>query len=250
MERFQDGDWFVFREKTRKPFVRFRTDASRGLQRGLSAFSTVFRWEGSVCRISSPGAVGELSFATGERGWNIVTCRVRITGIMAYLLQAKILSDIEQTTIDVCEAIVSENKNVFIVHGHSLANREELAEYLRARQLHPIILDQQDDLGMTIIEKFECYGTDCSFAFVLMTPDDRGGSQRESGSQWRARQNVILELGWFMARLGRERVVILYRGELEIPSDISGVLYLKFEKNISEAQDRIDQRLRGALLIP
>lgn len=101
---------------------------------------------------------------------------------------------------------------------------------------------------MTIIEKFEYYASDCAFAFILMTPDDRGGSKNDSDSQWRARQNVILELGWFMARLGRERVVILYSGELEIPSDISGVLYLKFDTSISEVQARIDQRLRGALL--
>ena len=249
MEKFQDGDWFIFRERTRKPFARFRTDAARGLQRGLAAFMTVFHWQGSTCHISAPGSAGDLSFTPGERGWNTVTCRVRMTGPLGTLLKAKILSDIEHTTTDVCEAIASENRNVFIVHGHGHSHREELAAFLQSRQLQPIVLDQQDDLGMTIIEKFEYYASDCAFALILMTPDDRGGSKSEPAPQWRARQNVILELGWFMARLGRERVVILYSGDLESPSDISGVLYLKFKDSILEVQERIDQRLRGALLI-
>ena len=62
-------------------------------------------------------------------------------------------------------------------------------------------------------------------------------------------QNVIMELGWFMAYLGRERVAILYQGEPEIPSDISGVLYLEFNQRISEITENIRRRLRGVGLI-
>ena len=67
---------------------------------------------------------------------------------------------------------------------------------------------------------------------------------------WRARQNVIMELGWFMARLGRDRVVILYSGDLEIPSDILGVVFLEFKEKIDEVADRIYQRLKGVELVP
>src|SRR6185503_10828500 len=106
---------------------------------------------------------------------------------------------------------------VFIVHGHSHDRKIELRDFLRSLDLQPIILDEQDHMGKTIIEAFEYYATTCSFAFVLMTPDDITGDVT-SGSRRRARQNVIMELGWFIAYLGRERVAILYQGEPEIPS--------------------------------
>jgi hypothetical protein len=78
-----------------------------------------------------------------------------------------------------------------------------------------------------------------------MTPDDRAVTHTDTDSRWRARQNVIMELGWFMARLGRDRVVILYSGELELPSDILGVVFLEFKEKIGEVADRIYQRLKG-----
>jgi predicted nucleotide-binding protein len=76
-----------------------------------------------------------------------------------------------------------------------------------------------------------------------MTPDDL------MGSSVRARQNVVLELGWFMAHLGRERVLLLYAGDVEIPSDIFGIVYLAFKRSIREVEGRIQQRLRGAGMI-
>ena|SRR6185503_21021459 len=121
----------------------------------------------------------------------------------------------------------------------------ELKDFLISLGLQPIILDEQDHMGKTIIEAFEYYATVCSFAFVLMTPDDLA-----EGTRRRARQNVIMELGWFIAYLGRERVAILYQGDPEIPSDISGVLYLEFKERIGEVSERIRRRLRGVGLIP
>jgi predicted nucleotide-binding protein len=72
----------------------------------------------------------------------------------------------------------------------------------------------------------------------------------EGDEKWRARQNVILELGWFMAKLGRHRVVILYKGSTEIPSDLLGVVYLRFQTSIFEVSEKIRQRLSGAGLLP
>ena len=67
--------------------------------------------------------------------------------------------------------------------------------------------------------------------------------------QWRARQNVILELGWFMARLGRERAPLLCGKDLEIPSDLLGMVVIRFQNSLLEAREAIERRLRGALLI-
>ncbi|HKU50954.1 MAG TPA: TIR domain-containing protein [Nitrospira sp.] len=133
-------------------------------------------------------------------------------------------------------------RNVFIVHGHHGESRGELSSLLTSLDLCPLILQEQDGLGMTIIEKFEHYASAASFAFILMTRDDALGSGSES--RWRARQNVILELGWFMAKLGRPKVAILSQGELEIPSDILGVECYRFEKSVLEVENRIRQSLR------
>jgi len=97
--------------------------------------------------------------------------------------------------VDICGAVLAENRNEFIVHGHNHSHRAELAAFLREVRLEPILLDEQDDMGMTIIEKFEAFASDCAFAFILMTPDDKGESRSEPHSRWRARQNVIMELG-------------------------------------------------------
>jgi predicted nucleotide-binding protein len=97
--------------------------------------------------------------------------------------------------------------------------------------LNLIILHEQPNKGRTIIEKFQDY-SDVAFAIVLLTADDRGGiadSQYDSQSL-RARQNVIFELGYFIGKLGRNRVCALYSEGVEIPSDYSGVLFIKFDE--------------------
>jgi len=234
------GDWYVLEQETRKPFELFKAAATRGMMQGLSGLATSHHWEGTTCHISALGAESDVSFDHGK-----VICRLRIAGFPATLFKTKILSDVEATTLDVCGTISSANKNVFIVHGHSQERKLELKDFLISLGLQPIILDEQDHMGKTIIEAFEYYATVCSFAFVLMTPDDLA-----EGTRRRARQNVIMELGWFIAYLGRERVAILYQGDPEIPSDISGVLYLEFKERIGEVSERIRRRLRGVGLIP
>ena len=118
------------------------------------------------------------------------------------------------------------SRKVFIVHGHDEGAREAVARFLTDIDFQPIILHEQASQNRTVIEKVEHHG-DVGFAVVLLTPDDVGGS-RDGEQQPRARQNVILELGYFIGRLGRERVCALKR-ELEIPSDFGGVVYETFD---------------------
>jgi predicted nucleotide-binding protein len=159
------------------------------------------------------------------------------------VFRGRILSEVRNTQLDVCGALAMTNKTVFIVHGHHTASRDELQVILGRLGLQPIVLDEQDSMGMTIVEKLEYYAQTCAFAIVLMTPDDL------AGSGVRARQNVVLELGWFMAHLGRERVLLLYAGDVEIPSDIFGIVYLQFKDSVREVEGRIQQRLRGCGMI-
>lgn len=142
-----------------------------------------------------------------------------------------------------------DSRTVFIVHGHNEAKKLELKGFLTDLGLRPVILHEQSNMGNTIVEKFEHYAPKSAFAFVLMTPDDTASAKNTDEAKWRARQNVIMELGWFMAKLGRQRVVILNQGELEIPSDILGVVCLKFDESIREVGEDIRGELRNAGLI-
>jgi predicted nucleotide-binding protein len=117
------------------------------------------------------------------------------------------------------------SRRIFVVHGHDDGVKETVARFLAKLELVPVILHEQPNRGRTVIEKFEEH-SDVAFAVVLFTPDDVGfpaGKVKESKP--RARQNVVLELGFFMAALGRERVCVLYKSGVEVPSDYSGVLY-------------------------
>ena len=96
--------------------------------------------------------------------------------------------------------------------------------------LEPIILHEQASSGRTVIEKFEFYSEDIAFAVVLLTPDDVGHpGNGPNEPKPRARQNVILELGYFMGRLGRDRVCALHREDVELPSDYQGVIYIELD---------------------
>ncbi|NIE82528.1 MULTISPECIES: nucleotide-binding protein [unclassified Burkholderia] len=125
------------------------------------------------------------------------------------------------------ESAVSLSRRVFVVHGHDGEARETVARFLAKLGFEPIILHEQANQGRTIIEKFEAHG-DVGFAVVLLTPDDEG---RAMGGelQLRARQNVVLELGYFIGKLGRDKVCALKRGELELPSDYLGVVWERMD---------------------
>lgn len=118
---------------------------------------------------------------------------------------------------------------VFVIHGSDHGTKETVARFLESLDLNPIILHEQPDQGRTIIEKFEDYAQ-TSYAIALLTPDDMGGPNADALKP-RVRQNVIFEMGFFMGYLGRGRVAALIKSDLEIPSDYSGVLYIKLDEN-------------------
>lgn len=115
------------------------------------------------------------------------------------------------------------SQKIFIVHGHDEGAREVVARFIERIGFEAIILSEQANQGRTIIEKIEAHG-DVGFAVVLLTPDDVGGKTADS-LRPRARQNVLLELGYFIAQLGRARVCTLAKGDLEIPTDFAGVVW-------------------------
>jgi predicted nucleotide-binding protein len=127
------------------------------------------------------------------------------------------------------ENINNSNNNVFIIHGHDNGTKEKVARFITKLGLTPIILHEQPNQGNTIIEKFE-ENADVAYAIALLTPDDVGAEKNcQKNLNPRARQNVIFEFGYFIGRLGRKRVCGILSGDIEIPSDYSGVLYLKLD---------------------
>jgi predicted nucleotide-binding protein len=126
-------------------------------------------------------------------------------------------------------APASDLSKIFVVHGHDEGAREAIARFIEALGFQPIILHERANEGRTVIEKVEAHG-DVGFAVVLLTPDDEGCVKGGTAGP-RARQNVVLELGYFIGRLGRNRVCALKRGELEIPSDFGGVVYEPFDSS-------------------
>jgi len=115
-------------------------------------------------------------------------------------------------------------EKVFVVHGHDDAAREMVARFLQQIGFAPIILFEQANQGRTVIEKVEKHG-DVSFAVVLLTPDDVGRAQTATDLEPRPRPNVLLELGYFLGRLGRDKVCSLMKGDVCVPSDFAGVVW-------------------------
>jgi predicted nucleotide-binding protein len=120
------------------------------------------------------------------------------------------------------------SNKVFIVHGHDGEAREAVARFLEKINFEAIILHEQASRGRTVIEKVESH-SDVGFAVILLTPDDVGGAKDATSFEPRVRQNVLLELGYFIGKLGRDRVLALKRGTMEIPSDFAGVVWEPYE---------------------
>ena len=139
---------------------------------------------------------------------------------------------LEKKTNEIAEEVRAFNNKIFIVHGHNEAMKLSVARTIEKLKLEPIILHEQTNQGSTIIEKFFNH-SNVGFALVLLSADDIGYSIKdgEKTSKLRARQNVIFELGFFTAKLGRKKVVALVekKGEFELPSDIHGVIYILYD---------------------
>lgn len=145
-----------------------------------------------------------------------------------------------------------KNKKVFIVHGHDHVLKIELEVFLSRVGLVPIVLHREVDGGKTLIEKFES-NSDVAFVFILLTPDDIAFAVEQEtlddssrSKEFRARQNVIFEFGYFVAKLGRQRVCGLHKGDVAIPSDLNGLIYKKVETNIEAVGFALIKELKSA----
>lgn len=189
--------------------------------------------EGSS-NVSSVMDIGRYGFAIErserereeERAKDMADRLVVIDGLIEMLE-----TDIAMRTGSRVDEMKGGGKRVFLVHGHDERLIHETARFIEKLGPEVVILREQPNSGRTIIEKFVDY-SDVGFAVVLLTADDRGGIAAASfdAQKPRARQNVILELGFFLGRLGRMKVGALYQEGVEIPSDYSGVLFTPLDQ--------------------
>ncbi|MCD9616661.1 TIR domain-containing protein [Chryseobacterium gleum] len=155
----------------------------------------------------------------------------KISNLRMLLEKAELIkvenSNIYQQTNDKME----KNNEIFIVHGQDDAVKYEVSRFIGQLGLKPIILHEQSNNGNTIIEKIEKH-TNVGFGIVLYTPCDLGAKKgEESKLNPRARQNVVFEHGYLIAKIGRNNVAALVKGEVEKPNDISGIVYISMQSD-------------------
>lgn len=147
------------------------------------------------------------------------------------ILEEKLLDIEPETSTQGKSTQFPNNGQIFIVHGHDELIKQSVARFLEKLDLKPIILHEQPNQGKTLIEKLEMHSALVDFAIILLTPDDKGYPADDPKKiRDRARQNVILELGLFVGLLGRNRVCALYKGDIEVPSDYAGVVYIPLDE--------------------
>ncbi|MEJ2901523.1 nucleotide-binding protein [Pedobacter panaciterrae] len=143
---------------------------------------------------------------------------------------------------------VAKSPQLFVVYGHDQTSRDQLELILSKLGIEPFILAKSSGEGLTIIEALERHlGTEgtANVGIVLLTPDDLGYAKRdgEGAIKERARQNVILEMGMLISKLGRQNTLILVKGRLERPSDTDGIIYHSFTDHVKEVGLALVERL-------
>jgi predicted nucleotide-binding protein len=186
----------------------------------------------NITAITNVGVYGSFPINASEDWWeghraeSLATQLTRLDGLL------ELLATEVQLASGKAVAPPSEphGHRIFLVHGHDEAALHAAARFLDKLNLEYTVLREEPNRGRTIIEKFEDYA-DVGFAVVLLTSDDRGGpvDAPYESQHPRARQHVILELGYFLGRLGRARVCVLYSPGVEVPSDYSGVIYVELD---------------------
>jgi predicted nucleotide-binding protein len=179
------------------------------------------------------GHVGELP-SLEEVGWTRDNISAQMRKLSSIRLQLELYeSEATEDNTSPPLAGAAAGSKIFVVHGHDGEVKLQVAEFIeRIVGERPIILHEKAASGSrTVIEKFESYASQAGFAVVLLTADDVGSAKGAATLNDRARQNVVLELGFFFGKLGRSRVVALYEDGVELPSDISGVLYIPLTGN-------------------
>lgn len=220
VEPYEQGMPIVINGKTVQPNDLERIRISKS-ERTIESFIPQIKAED---RASSVAIIGGPSYTYQAIGRATDVTDDFIEGAIGY---KKVFSETKSHTHRSEEC---EPSRVFIVHGHDESAQNKAARFVEKLGFEAIILHEKASSGRTIIEKIEHY-SDVGFAIVLYTPDDVGNVKSEPDNlNVRARQNVVFEHGYLIGKLGRQNVSALVDGKLELPNDISGVVYISLDE--------------------
>jgi len=170
--------------------------------------------------------------------------------LVADTLENDIYGELKRSKSEAKSPLLS-NK-VFVVHGHDQGLKTDVERFLREIGLTPVVLHREVDQGATIIEKFEKH-SDVGYAIILLTPDEISFSADQTSiedaqrkKEYRARPNVIFEFGYFVGKLGRNRVCCLHKGDVVVPSDLASLVYKKVNDSIDSQAYSIIRELKAA----
>ncbi|MCZ4345497.1 nucleotide-binding protein [Devosia neptuniae] len=135
-------------------------------------------------------------------------------------------SAISTAALNAAANALPQKPRVFIVHGRDDPLKIEVENYLRKIGVEPVILHEQDNRGRHLLTKFMEVAASCSAAVVLVAAEDLGRHTSETDLQDRARQNVVLELGYFLGALGPKKTFMIVKGRPEMPSDMQGIVHI------------------------
>jgi len=163
----------------------------------------------------------------------------RLSNLLDVMYEDVELGNMGITTTHVTQTVavaptpaVNRSNKIFIVHGHDDVMKLSAARAVENFGLKAVILHERLNKGKTIIEKFE-HNSNVGFAVVLLSPDDMAyiSGKDAKTARPRPRQNVIFELGFFVGKLGRANVFVLYKKteDFEMLSDYAGVVYQEFD---------------------
>ncbi|MGR5298482.1 TIR domain-containing protein [Vibrio mediterranei] len=175
---------------------------------------------------------------------------VKALKILKSTLTDDVFGELKQAKSTSKSAAIS-NK-VFVVHGHDQSLKTDVERFLHEVGLIPVVLHREADEGATIIEKFEKH-SDVGYAFILLTPDEISYTvdqidkpDSDKNTEFRARPNVIFEFGYFVGKLGRNKVCCLHKGDVVVPSDLNGLIYKKVDSSIDPQAYAIIKELKAA----
>jgi predicted nucleotide-binding protein len=220
-KRYQEVRTFIVREADAVVALMGGKGTSDTIQKALLARKPVF-----PIPIAGGGAQLEWERLRRERYCNHTPGDIDFLGDISATPE-NLAANIARNCVSLLSPVhPAYSTRIFIVHGHDVAMKNELARLLERLELTPVILHEQVDRGRTIFGKLNEELSDVGFGFVLLTPDDFGAAQSQKRKVLsRARQNVVFEHGWLVGRLGPERVCAIVKGDVELPSDLHGIVY-------------------------
>jgi predicted nucleotide-binding protein len=133
--------------------------------------------------------------------------------------------------------IKSPESKVLIVNGNSEEMALAVTGFIKDYDVTPFLLHEGQNGANIFMEHGFYSGVDC--AVVVLSRDDFKFRPR-------SQSNVVLEIGYLMGKLGKEKVIVLYRefASFKIPLEYSGATHIEYDDDGSW-QDELAGALRN-----